>query len=175
MTTYGGMFAPDAYFDSLEGRLVSDGCVTQRQDWSGTCVLVGRRSDVRMRWVATRLDLFTIAAVVPEITAAGLSAFTEESLRYAKAAKGGRPLGMQAGIGAFPVLISDKVDPAAAEWARARQRVAFACMARPVVVDLSCRSVSTYRGKPGLGRLYASYFIQKSTQYFDLAASGSPH
>ncbi|MEU6840521.1 levansucrase [Streptomyces sp. NPDC046716] len=175
MTTHAGPFVPDAYFESLERRLVADGCVTDHQDWSGSRVLVGRRSDFRLRWMATRLDLFTLAAVVPEITVAHIATFTEQTLWYAKATKGGRPLGMQAGIGAFPVLISNQVDPAAAQWAKAQQRVAFACMARPVVVDLSSQSVATYRGRPGLGFVYSAHLIRKSTLYFDIAASGSSH
>jgi hypothetical protein len=51
-------------------------------------------------------------------------------------------------------------------WAEEQQRVKFACMTRPVVVDSSRQYVGMYRGKPVLGRVYASYFNQKGSQYF---------
>ncbi|MFD5078382.1 levansucrase [Streptomyces sp. NPDC058371] len=158
--------AAQAYLASLEGRLTADGCATRWEDWSGVPVLVGRRADFRMRWMATKLHLFTVAAAVPEITVATVSAFTDQVTKYAKDHKGGLPVGLQNGIGAFPVLVSDRVDPAAVHWAEEQQRLKFACMTRPVVVDSGRQYVGMYRGKPALGRVYASHFVEKGTAYF---------
>ncbi|MET7699883.1 levansucrase [Streptomyces sp. NPDC005485] len=161
-----GQPAPQAYLASVQSRLTADGCETRWEDWAGVPVLVGRRADFRMSWMATRLHLFTVAAAVPEITVPAIEGFTDQVMKYAKDNKGGLPVGLQNGIGAFPLLVSDRVDPAAVHWAEAQQRIKFACMTRPVVVDSTQQYVGMYRGKPALGRVYASYFIQKGSQYF---------
>ncbi|MFE2533364.1 levansucrase [Streptomyces sp. NPDC059371] len=158
--------APGTYLTFVERQLTADGCATRWEDWAGVPVLVGRRAEFRMRWMGTKLHLFTVAAVVPEITVQAISGFTDQVMKYAKDTKGGLPVGFQNGIGAFPLLVSDRVDPAAVQWAEAQQRVKFACMTRPVVVDSSRQYVGMYRGKPVLGRVYASYFNEKSSRYF---------
>jgi hypothetical protein len=158
--------ASGAYLSALEGRLKADGCTTQWEDWGGTAVLVGRRSDFRMSWMATNLHLFTVAAAVPEITVQAIVNFTDSVLKYAKDTKGGLPVGMQTGVAAFPVLVSGNVEPGAVHWAEAQQRNKFACMARPVVVDSTHQYVGMYRGKPAIGRVYASHLIEKGTRYF---------
>jgi hypothetical protein len=161
-----GQSASEAYLAALEGRLTADGCSTRWEDWTGLPVLVGRRADFRLRWMATNLHLFTVAAAVPEITVPVMESFTDGVLKYAKDTKGGLPVGVQTGVAAFPVLVSERVDPAAVSWAEAQQRIKFACMARPVVVDSARQYVGTYRGKPSLGRLYASHFVEKGARYF---------
>ncbi|MFF9123000.1 levansucrase [Streptomyces sp. NPDC014889] len=158
--------AAAAYLTTLEGRLRADGCGTRWEDWQGMPVLVGRRSDFRMRWAATNLHLFTVAAAVPRITVEAISGFTYGVLKYAKDTKGGLPVGLQTGVGAFPVLVSDDVDPDAVRWAEEQQRNRFACLARPVVVDCGQHHVGMYRGRPFIGGIYASHFIKKGTRYF---------
>ncbi|MFC9496330.1 levansucrase [Streptomyces sp. NBC_01474] len=155
------------YLASVESRLQADGCATRWEDWFGVPVLVGRRADFRMRWMATNLHLFTVAAAVPEITPQSVDAFTSQVLTYAKQNKGGLPVGLQTGVAAFPVLVSERVDPAAMAWAEQQQRNRFACFARPVVVDSAQRYVGFYRGKPALGRVYASHLIDKGNRYFN--------
>ncbi|MFF6998461.1 levansucrase [Streptomyces sp. NPDC008313] len=162
-----GHTASQAYLASVESRLQADGCGTQWEDWSGVPVLVGRRADFKMRWMATRLHLFAVATAVPEITVPAIETFTDQVIQYAKRTKGGLPVGLQTGVAAFPLMVSDRVDPAAMAWAEAQQRLKFACMARPVVVDTTHGYVGMYRGKPALGRVYASYFIEKGALYFD--------
>ncbi|MFJ7195087.1 MULTISPECIES: levansucrase [unclassified Streptomyces] len=155
------------YLASVESRLAADACAPCWEDWSGVPVLVGRRADFRMLWAATNLHLFTVAAAVPEVTVPVIDAFTTQVLAYAKKNKGGLPVGMQTGVAAFPVLVSDRIDPAAMAWAQEKQRNQFACFARPVVVDSARGHVGMYRGKPALGRAYASHLIEKGARYFD--------
>ncbi|MEV7340820.1 levansucrase [Streptomyces sp. NPDC093544] len=155
-----------AYLALVEGRLAADGCATRWEDWAGVPVLVGRRADFRLSWMATKLHLFTVAAAVPEITVSTVAAFTDQVMKYAKDTKGGLPVGLQNGVGSFPVLVSDRVEPAAVQWAEEQQRVKFSSMARPVVVDNARQYVGMYRGKPALGRVYANYFIEKGSRYF---------
>ncbi|WSA78840.1 levansucrase [Streptomyces sp. NBC_01799] len=154
------------YLASVESRLAADGCGPRWEDWAGAPVLVGRRADFRMRWAATKLHLFTVAAAVPEITVPVVDTFTTQVLTYAKQNKGGLPVGMQTGVACFPVLVSDRIDPAAMAWAEEKQRNRFACFARPVVVDSAQGYVGMYRGKPVFGRIYAGHLIEKGVRYF---------
>ncbi|MCZ4124807.1 levansucrase [Streptomyces sp. H39-S7] len=159
--------SPRNYLTAVESRLATDGCKPEWQDWSGVRVLVGRRSDFKLRWAATNLHVFTIAAAVPEISVGTIDTFTSQALGFAKKNKGGLPVGMQTGVAVFPVLISERVDPAAVAWAEEKQRNQFACFARPVVVDTARHYVGLFRGKPVLGRIYASHLTGKGQRYFD--------
>ncbi|MFF9346199.1 levansucrase [Streptomyces sp. NPDC014734] len=154
------------YLAGVEGRLAADGCAPRWEDWGGVPVLVGRRADFRLRWAATNLHLFTVAAAVPEVSLPVVEAFTTQVLTYARKNKGGLPVGMQTGVASFPVLVSDRVDPAAMAWAEEKQRNQFACFARPVVVDSARGHVGMYRGKPAVGRAYAAHLIEKGGRYF---------
>ncbi|WP_327369635.1 levansucrase [Streptomyces sp. NBC_01217] len=154
------------YLAAVESRLTADGCAPRWEDWSGVPVLVGRRADFRMRWAATNLHLFTVAAAVPEVTVPVIDTFTTQVLAYAKKNKGGLPVGMQTGVAAFPVLVGGWVHPDAMAWAQEKQRNQSACFARPVVVDSAQAHVGMYRGKPALGRAYASHLIEKGDRYF---------
>ncbi|MGW7366278.1 levansucrase [Streptomyces sp. NPDC054841] len=154
------------YLRFVEHRLATDGCAPRWEHWGGTPVLIGRRADFRMKWAATKLHLFTVVAAVPEITVPAIEAFTWQVLDYARKNKGGLPVGLQTGVGAFPVLVSERVDPAAMAWAQEQQRNRFACFARPVVVDMSNGHVGFYRDNPTLGRIYANHMIEKGNLYF---------
>ncbi|MDI9883207.1 levansucrase [Streptomyces sp. HNM0645] len=158
--------AVQTYLQFVEHRLTADGCAPRWEQWHGAPVLVGRRADFRLQWAATKLHLFTAVAAAPEITVPAVEAFTWRVLDYARANKGGLPVGLQTGVAAFPVLVSERVDPAAMAWAQEQQRNRFACFARPVVVDMSQGHVGFYRGTPALGRVYASHMVDKGTRYF---------
>jgi hypothetical protein len=116
--------------------------------------------------MASRLHLFTIAAVVPEVTVAGLKTFTDFAVDTAIARKKGLPRGLQTGIGVFPVLIGDRVDPVAVQRAMTWQKMRFAAISRPTVVDTANRVVGAYRGTPVFGYAYAAHLRRKSELYF---------
>lgn len=157
--------ATAAYLATVAGRLDADGCRVTRENWNGAEVLIGYRSDFKLRWMATRLHLFTIVTAVDTVTAAGLAAFTESTLDYAIGRKG-ELRGFQSGVAVLPGLIGARVEPAAAAWAAGGQRMRFAAMARPVVVDTSSGTVSCYRGTGMLGGVYAGHFRRKIDTYF---------
>jgi hypothetical protein len=160
---------PEKYIQIVYDRLAADGCDPRWESWEGP-VLVGRRSDFRLHWAATRLHLFTIVAAVPEVTLALARRFTERAQQYARDSKGGLPRGFQTGVAVFPVLVSGRVDPPALEYAAHSQRVRFACIARPTVVDTASGTVAAYRGNPALGLLYAGHLRRKSQLYFPAPA-----
>jgi len=112
------------------------------------------------------MHLFTVAAVVPEVTVGGLEEFTAFALDVALARKKGLPRGLHTGVGVLPALISDRVDPAAVRRAMNWQKLRFAVMGRPTVVDTANRVVGAYRGMPVAGMLYAPYLGRKNELYF---------
>ncbi|HEX4792094.1 MAG TPA: hypothetical protein VH372_26745 [Actinospica sp.] len=156
---------PQDYMNALVERLRADGDEPQ-WDTTGAPYLLGHRSDFKVQWMATRIHLFTVAAVVPEVTLAGLEQFADFALDVAVKRKKGLPRGLQTGIAAFPTLISDRVEPAALQRAAKWQKTRFAVMGRPTVVDTANRAVGAYRGRPLLGLMYAGYLRQKSELYF---------
>ena len=153
---------PQDYIRELIDRLRADGC-DPKWDTTTAPYLIGYRKDLR---ALSKLHLFTIAAVVPEVSLAGLEQFTEFAMDTALRRKKGLPRGVQSGVAVFPALISDRVEPAAAQRAAVWQRTRFACMGRPTVVDTAQRTVSAYRGSPFVGLVYASHLRKKNTQYF---------
>lgn len=156
---------PDEYLQGLRARLEADGSAPQWEDGAAP-FLIGHRSDFKLQWMATRMHVFTIAAVVPEVTVPVLDQFTEFALKTAIDRKKGLMRGLQTGIAVFPALISERADPTALERAARRQKVKFACIGRPTVVDTASGAVGTYRGRPMVGIIYASYLRSKSLQYF---------
>jgi len=157
---------PGNYLQELEARLRADGCEIARETTPTTSLLIGQRSDFRIQWAATKLHLFTIAAIVPEVTVPILEQFTDFAMTTAVERKKGLPRGLQTGVAVFPALISENVDQAAFQRASHWQKIKFACMARPTVVDTSARAVGAHRGTPIAGLLYAPYLRKKNEQYF---------
>lgn len=166
---------PEEYVEVVRAGLSADGCDPRWETWDRP-VLVGRRADFSLRWAATRLHLFTIAAEFPEVTLATVQRFTEWAQEYARDHKGGLPRGFQTGVAVFPALVSGRVDRAALEHAAHSQRVRWACLARPTVVDTATGTVAAYRGNPMVGLLYAGHLRRKSQLYFPGLAQlrGSP-
>ena len=163
---------PDQYLEGLFERLAADGCSPQ---WFKTKtldrVVLGRRADFKLRWMGTRLHLFTIASTLPEITVPELDRFVEFAMKTSIERKGGLMRGLQSGIAVFPVLVSDRVDPAALYHAAQAQTVKFACVARPVVIDTAANAIGVYLGRPLIAGLVASFLEQKGMQYFPLPHS----
>jgi hypothetical protein len=160
--------APGGYLSALGDRLTADGCETDWAEWEETQVLVGRRSDKKVRWFGTRVHLFTVAASVPEVSAAVLSDFTGWALHYAKQNKGaGLPVSYGNVLTVFPVLVGGTVQTAAKDWARENMRLMeLAVAGRPVVVDTGAGDVTFYRGKPLHGRMFVKHTLEKADLYF---------
>jgi hypothetical protein len=157
--------AVKAYIEATAARLIADGCGVQSEDWNGTPVLVGYRSDFRLRWMATKMHLFTIVAPAPIVAPAGMEAFANTALDYAQGRKG-QLRGLQSGVAVFPALVSAHVDPTALAWAQQKQLVRFGSAARPVAVDVTTGGVGCFRRTPALGWIYAGHLRRKLDLYF---------
>lgn len=154
-----------AYIDATGRRLQADGCEVTTEDWGGVPVLVGYRADFKLRWMATKLHLFTIAAPASMITCDAVEAFTTSALDYALDRKG-QLRGMQSGVAVFPALVGTQIEPQALTWAQQKQRVRFAALARPVVVDASTGAAACFRGTAALGFVYSAHLRRKLDVYF---------
>jgi hypothetical protein len=164
-----------AYVDAVAARLTADGCEVRAENWSGSPVIVGHRADFKLQWMATRLHLVTIVASSPHVTQPTLEAFTNSAWEYALSRKGDFR-GLQTGVAVLPALVTPTADPAALRWADEQQRVRFATMARPTVVDLSRNYVAAFRGSAMLGRIYAGHLCTKLKLYFPPPAhAGQQH
>lgn len=153
------------YLDGLADRLATDGCAVSTERWGAHDVLIGHRSDFRVQWFATNLHLFTVAAPAGVVTQQDLEAFTS-TVWDAMLARKGQLRGLQTGLAVFPTLVGTRVDPDAAIWASAEQRLRFATFARPVVVDTTARDISAFTGRVALGGIYNSHLIGKLQTYF---------
>ncbi|MER7457913.1 levansucrase [Micromonospora sp. NPDC126480] len=154
-----------AYVEATGQRLQGDGCEVKTEDWGGVPVLVGYRSDFKLRWMATKLHLFTIAAPAALITASAVETFTNSALDYVLARKG-QLRGLQNGVAVFPALVGTQIEPPASAWAQENQRVRFAALARPVVVDASTGTAACFRGNAALGFVFAAHLRRKLDTYF---------
>ncbi|MFF5052628.1 levansucrase [Micromonospora sp. NPDC000663] len=157
-----------AYLTATGERLRADGCEVRIEDWGGTPVLIGYRGDFKMRWMATKLHLFTIAAPATRVTAASLETFSTSAMDYVLARKG-QLRGFQNGVAVFPALVGTEIEPAAAAWAQEKQRLRFAALSRPVTVDARTGAAAAFRGNPGLGFIYAAHLRKKLNAYFPVA------
>lgn len=157
--------AAESYLSGLEQRLRADECHVDHPALRGSTALVGRRSDFKVSWFLTKLHLFTVAVPLPDVTLAAIQDFTQVAVQYAKEAKGGLPRGFQTGVAVFPVMVGERVDPAAAAWAAEKQRLEFACFTRPVVVDATTGQAHAFRGKARLGGVYNRHLIGRLATY----------
>lgn len=154
-----------AYLTATGERLRADGCEVRIEDWGGAPVLIGYRGDFKLRWMATKMHLFTIAAPAALVTADALQSFTATAMDYVLARKG-QLRGFQNGVAVFPALVGTQIDPAASTWAQQGQQVKFAAVARPVAVDANTGTAAAYRGNPVLGVIYAAHLRSKLNAYF---------
>jgi hypothetical protein len=150
---------PETVLSDLEQRLRADGCDVNTASLRGGPALVGRRSDFKVSWFLTN------ATPLPHVTLAAIQDYTQAAVQHAKEAKGGLPRGFQTGVAVFPVLVGEQVDPDAAAWAAEKQRLEFACMTRPVVVDAGTGQAHAFRGKARLGGVYNRHLVGKLATY----------
>jgi hypothetical protein len=81
--------------------------------------VVGYQSKFRLRWLATKLHLFTIVACAPAVTAELLQRITAESFSYANNMKG-TFRGLQSGFAVVPAVVSEHVLPDARQLVERR-------------------------------------------------------
>jgi hypothetical protein len=152
--------SPEEYQVLVARRLQADGAEVTTEHFRGVPAVVGYRSEFRLRWLATRLNLFTVVRPVPVVTPEGLKQYAQEVLDYATSQKG-RFRGLQNGVAAIPVQISEKVHPEAITVAQTKLIRRFSAFAWPTVVDLSTGQVYGHQGRVALGGIYAPWMRRR--------------
>ena len=124
--------------------------------------LVGRRSQFRWAWMATRLHTFIVATPFPAGTAtrATLDSFLNDATEFSIANKTGLPRGLQTGTAVLVVAVTEHAIPEAVEWAAKPHGRRFAMCGRPMAHEISSRGQRAARlrfpGAAGAGTRSAS-------------------
>lgn len=153
--------SPEEYLSLVAERLQADGAEVTTEQFRGVPAVVGYRPQFKLRWMATRLNLFTVVLPAGRVTPEGIKQFSEEVLDFATSQKG-RFRGLQNGVAAIPVQISSQVTPEAIELAQSKLIRRFSAFAWPAVVDLSTGKVHSHRGRVAVGGIYASWMRQQT-------------
>jgi len=131
--------------------------------FGGREVLVARTKQFRLRWMATMLHTFVVASEFPpDVSAHELDAFMDQAIQFAKANKGGLPVGMQTGIAVVTVAVTAGAGPAAAGWASKVHGRKFAAMPWPALLDTATGTV-VQPAKMTIGGIYKAY-LQEMVQ-----------
>ncbi|MFJ5266245.1 hypothetical protein ACIQAC_37875 [Streptomyces sp. NPDC088387] len=157
-----------AYLEALRERLTADGCAVTSDTWAGQRVLVGSRADRKARWMGTKVKLFVYAAAVPALDVPAIGEFSVWAMTRAKADRGGLPGARNAAM-VLAALVSENVDPAAAQWAAQDARtVDTTVVGRPITVETGPQSVRTtmYRGRVMWGGMFTGHVLEKAARYF---------
>jgi hypothetical protein len=151
---------PEQYVERIAQAMDADGSSVSQVALPGGYAIVGYQSQFKFRWFATKVHLFTVAAPVPVAAIEGLEALTRDSIEYAKQTNG-KLRGLQTGVAAIPILVSDHVTPEARAAVQLPPKKGFAAMTLPAIVDLTTGEVLSYRGTQFIGIVYASWLRER--------------
>ncbi|MGW2420677.1 hypothetical protein ACWC0C_15735 [Streptomyces sp. NPDC001709] len=161
--------APGAYLEVVRERLAADGCRLTATTWAGYQVLIGSRSDRRLRWFGTKVELIVLATAVPEVDKDSMVEFTRWAMSYVKGLQGGLPGARNAAM-VLPALVSGSVQAAAREWATQDARVVgMSVVGWPVTAQTSASRatlVTMYRGRVAYGGMFKRHVLEKASLYF---------
>ncbi|MEU5995269.1 hypothetical protein ABZ806_40360 [Spirillospora sp. NPDC047418] len=152
------------YVDVVRERMVADGCEVTAEQVGGVSALVGYRSNWR---AFSKVHLFTVVAESGSVDVEALERFTREASSLAKRRKGAMR-GAQSGVLVIAALVTEHADEAAKEMAGRRFRQGaggFAALVQPAVVDLTGKTVYSFRGVRIWGALFAAYLRKKNKLY----------
>ena len=153
--------SPDEYIEVVASRLRADGAEVSAESIGGLTTLVGYRSQFRLRWMATRLNLFTIVGSMQTVTVVGLEQFTNDAIDYAISRKG-QFRGFQSGVAVIAVLVGERIEPDAVTFAKATLVRRFSAFGWPAAVDLISPHVYHHEGRVLVGGIYAGWIRQQT-------------
>ena len=160
-----------AYLETLRERLAADGCGVTTSAWGDHPVVIGSRSDRRARWFGTKVELFVLAAAVPEVDTTTAVEFTGWAMDYARSLCSGLP-GLSNATMVLPALISGSVQPSAAAWAAKDARVlGTTVIGRAITVEtpaVGATQVTMYRGGVVYGGMFTRHVLEKASLYFPM-------
>ncbi|HET8620077.1 MAG TPA: hypothetical protein VFM27_14015 [Acidimicrobiales bacterium] len=164
---------PRAVLDRIAQSAAAAGMPPTSADLAGNTVLVARRSDFRLRWMATRLHTFLVASAFPPGTATAdqLDRFLHLALDHAVANKSGLPRGLQTGVAVVAVAVTTGAGPEAAAWASSVHGRRWAAIPFPVLVDGASGQV-VHPKRMVIGGIYASHLRRVVTDVVAPALGG---
>jgi hypothetical protein len=146
----------DEFVAGVGQRLQAGGAVVNWQTLAGGPALVGYQARFRLRWMATKLHLFTVVAANASADAASLAQFANDALDFAIRSKG-RLRGLQVGVAAIPILAAETVDGTAIEFAQNRLIRRWSAFAWPCAFDLGSGRSYFHEGRVTVGGVYANW------------------
>lgn len=120
----------------------------------------------KLRWMATKLKIFSFLAYAPKIDENIISKYSKECLDYALKNKKGLPRGWQNGIVSNNVLASETVTPEAIALVTSRPTKHYSAFEMPIIYDLSNEVLSFYRGEIIWGKVYEKFIRDYITDKF---------
>jgi hypothetical protein len=148
------------YVDEATNRMAADGSAVSQILLPIGPAVVGYQSQFRLRWIATKLHLFTVVVAVPDATAETLQQATEQSVGYAKQTKG-RLRGLQSGVAAIPVLVTERPTPDSIDAAESRPSKGWAAFTLPAIVALTSGRIHSFRGRTLWGGIYSAWLRER--------------
>ncbi|HEX6239169.1 MAG TPA: hypothetical protein VFZ68_18365 [Acidimicrobiales bacterium] len=150
-----------------------DSFVTSNDVIGGAPVLVARTSQFRLRWFATKLYTFLVAGTFPPGTATPdqLDGFMRAAVQYGKANKSGLPVGLQTGLAAIPVAVTEHADSSAHVWAATPHGRKFGVLTFPVLLDAATGEV-THPPRLVMGGVYSGYLKEMVAKHVTTAVGG---
>ena len=148
--------SPEEYLDQAAQLLVADGSSVSRVGLPGGTALVGYRAQFKLRWVATKLHLFTVYYPTQTATPEQLAPLGRDGVEYAKRTKGSLR-GLQSGVAVIPVLVGATATEPAVAMAAQRPEKEFAAFLLPALVDLGAGRRVSYEGRLLWGGIYAGW------------------
>jgi hypothetical protein len=117
-------------------RALATSCTVEDLILAGRTVIVGRRTDFRLRWLATRLTTtVTVAVFDTDVDLAALDAYLLAARQEAQLALKG-VAGLQRGSAAVVIAVVPELTVVSSGWATRAHGHGFASVAYPVAVGL---------------------------------------
>ena len=148
----------DTYFRSVYDRLIADGFEMNRDKIGDLFVDIAKKKEFRLKWMATKLNIFVIMSNVNSISKDLIQWFSSVSLEYTITYKTGLPRGVQSGAGCFALLVSTNVNEDAKRWVQQKPKKHFAAFEMPVICDLSNNQIYYCQKTPIWGAIYYNFF-----------------
>ncbi len=126
----------------------------------GKEVLVGRRSDFKWSWLASRLHTFVVAFEENELTTQRAEELTAAAQQFAIDHKGGLPRGLQTGTATLATFLSPSPAPEAIDWFKHQPHHRYAALRLPILADLNTRKLAWFSDPMTRGYIYQQHLHQ---------------
>ena len=121
-----------------------------------------------IKWIATKLKIFSFLTCIPHITAQDISQYSSACVSHALNTYKGLPRGFQNGVGSFNVIASEKIDAQAITFATSRPKKHFAAFEMPIIYNLSNNEIIYYEKTPMWGAIYYKFFRETIEKNFNV-------